>query len=101
MNKILVAALTASVLAMPVVAQTVDIDDDGWTFVEAKAAPAMTVDIDDDGWTAVSVPLVRSDRGAATTDGTCTTLERSAGLSGDACGTVSLSALTKMMGSGN
>ncbi|WP_371155681.1 hypothetical protein [Jannaschia sp. 2305UL9-9] len=101
MTKIIFAALTASLVAMPALAQNIDIDDDGWRFVDAPAAATMTVDIDDDGWTRVDAPVVRSGRSGLSADGTCTQLELSAGISGDACGTVSLSSIATIMGSGN
>ncbi|GIT92699.1 hypothetical protein JANAI62_30640 [Jannaschia pagri] len=98
MTKTFIAALIASAVALPVVAQTVKIEDDGWSLVEVKPAPTTTVDIDDDGWTRVSLPTIRSDRGAMGAPGTCTQLESSVGLSGDECGVMSLSEVAKMVG---
>ncbi|TFL18408.1 hypothetical protein [Jannaschia formosa] len=98
MTRIFLAALTATALALPAAAQRIDIDDDGWSYVEAPAALRSAVDIDDDGWSRVDLPVAEVGRAAIATDGDCTQLERSAGVASGACGTLDLNALSFLQG---
>lgn len=96
MTKISLAACLCASIAFPALAQTIDIDDDGWSVVEESPSTGRAVDIDDDGWSYVDPPVTQSSR--QTSDpGTCTMLERSAGLAESECGTLSRSEVINIL----
>lgn len=81
-------------LATALQAQTIEIDDDGFSVVEPSTPNGVVVDIDDDGFTrgeAVEAGDVAERRG---TPGACTQLELSAGIRPAACGTMTRSEIT-------
>lgn len=90
----LVAATALSISA--VAADTMKIDDDGWSWVETQAQDGPLIDIDDDGWSYVEPQPVRSGRTFGE-PGSCTKLESSAGLSGDDCGVLSRSEVIQVL----
>lgn len=98
MTKFLLTALTATALAVPAMAETIDIDDDGWKRIESPVQTGLVIDIDDDGWKRISPDVTRSDRNTVSDLGDCTQLEASAGLTGSACGVYSRAQITEMMG---
>lgn len=97
MTRTLPCALVALAFAVPAAAQSIVIDDDGWSRVAPPPALAMSVDIDDDGWSRVEMPAAGIVGNTYGTAGSCTPLERSAGLALGECGSLSLSELTALM----
>ncbi|MGB3554419.1 MAG: hypothetical protein WBA25_07255 [Jannaschia sp.] len=98
MTRTFLVALIATCLAFPAFADRIDIDDDGWSRVEESASPGFAVDIDDDGWTRVETTRIRTDDTGFRRGGDCTQLERSAGLSGEACGVLGRAELVRRIG---
>jgi hypothetical protein len=77
-------------------AQNVEIDDDGFSVVEPAAPNGVVVEMDDDGFTrgeAATSGDVAERRG---TPGSCTQLERSAGIQEADCGTMTRAEITAL-----
>ncbi|UWQ18176.1 hypothetical protein [Jannaschia sp. M317] len=94
--KTAIAALVLSVAALPVLADQITINDDGWARIPSPPVAMTTVDIDDDGWTRVDMTSIRSDRAPVGNSGECTALESSVGLRADACGVLNLNELATL-----
>ena len=95
----LILACASLALTAPVLAQTIRLDDEGWSSVDPSPASSYTIDIEDDGWSRVDIRTGASDRGLADQRaGVCSQLERSVRMRGDACGTVDRSGLATMIG---
>ena len=90
MTRISIAACLCASVAFPALAQTIDIDDDGWSVIEETPSTGRAIDIGDDGWSYVDPPATQSSR-RLSNPRTCTMLERSAGLAESLCGTLSRS----------
>ncbi len=100
MRSPVISAVALLVLSGPALSDrlAIDIDDDGWTVVAPAGEPALVVDIEDDGWTVVTAPTVSRRSGTASADAGCTQLEASAGLRGEACGTLDRAAVIRALG---
>ncbi|MFO6465281.1 hypothetical protein ACK8OR_12875 [Jannaschia sp. KMU-145] len=98
MKALFLTSLTAAALALPAIADTIEIDDDRWFRVDTPASNGVVVDIDDDGWTRMDAPLAQSTRSQPREPGICTQLERSARIATAECGTMTPAQLTFIQG---
>ncbi len=62
MTRISIAACLCASIAFPALAQTIDIDDDGWSVIEETPSTGHALEIGDDGWSYVDPPAAQSSR---------------------------------------
>ncbi|SFJ74444.1 hypothetical protein [Jannaschia pohangensis] len=84
-------------LTAPAMAQTMKIDDDGWSLNSPSESSGAPVSIDDDGWSLDDKSEVQGLNERVGTPGDCTALETSAGLAGEACGQMTRGELIRML----
>lgn len=90
MTQIPLAVCWCASIVFPAPAQSVHIDDNGWSAIKEIPGPGRAIDIGDDGWSYVDPPATQSSR-RLSNPRTCTMLERSAGLAKSICGPLSRS----------